>query len=158
MSMQLYNSLSARLLSQHESIAFLISGAGEERLLKTPAPGKWNVQDNIAHLALYQPIFTDRINKILSTERPSFERYNSDNDPEFETWRKLPVDTLIAHIETNRHEIIKLITGLSETELARIGIHPKYGNLTILKWVEFFILHEAHHLFTVFQLINNVEI
>jgi len=156
--MQLYNSLSARLTSQHQTIAILVSGVNEERLLKRPAPGKWNVYDNIAHLTLYQLVFIKRINEILTTDRPSFGRYNADNDPEFETWRKLPLNDLIGHMKTDRQEIIKLLTALSETELSRIGIHPKYGNLTILKWAEFFVLHEAHHLFTIFQLVNNADV
>ncbi|WP_448698555.1 DinB family protein [Mucilaginibacter sp. AW1-3] len=155
--MQLYNSLSARLTSQHQTIAALISGIDKERLLKRPAPDKWNVHDNITHLAKYQPVFIERINKILSSNRPSFGRYNADDDPEFETWRKLPVNDLVDRIETDRQAIIKLITGLSEEELSRVGIHLKYGNLNILKWTEFFVLHEAHHLFTIFQLINNVD-
>jgi hypothetical protein len=156
--MLIHHSLSTSLISQHESIAILISGVAKERLLKRPGLDKWNIHDNIAHLALYQIVFADRINKILSSDRPSFARYNADNDPEFETWRNLPTNELINRIKTDRSTIIKLITELSEAELGRIGIHPKYGKLSILKWTEFFVLHEAHHLFTIFQLVNNVEI
>jgi len=155
--MGIYHALSVRLTSQHESIPFLISGVGEERLSKRPVSGKWSVHENIAHLAIYQPVFIKRINQILSSDRPSFARYNSDNDPEFEIWRALSIDELISRLKTNRQAIIKLITGLSEAELSRIGIHPKYGNLSILKWTEFFILHEAHHLFTIFQLVNSAD-
>jgi len=155
--MGIYHALSVRLTSQHESIPFLISGVSEERLLKRPASGKWSVNENIAHLAIYQPVFIKRINQILSSDRPSFERYNSDNDPEFKTWRALSSGELINRIQTDRQTIIKLLTKLSEAELSRIGIHLKYGNLNILKWTEFFILHEAHHLFTIFQLVNNVD-
>jgi hypothetical protein len=43
---------------------------------------------------------------------------------------------------------------ISETELNKTGTHPVYGNLNILKWIEFFLLHEAHHLLTIFQLAN----
>jgi len=50
-----------------------------------------------------------------------------------------------------------LLSGLKESGLSRIGMHPKYGRLTILKWAEFFVLHEAHHLFTIFQLVNSTE-
>ena len=35
-----------------------------------------------------------------------------------------------------------------------IGHHPKYGALTLVEWTEFFLLHEAHHLFTLFKLLN----
>jgi len=122
--MQLYNSLLARLTSQYQTMAALISGIDEERLLKRPAPGKWNIQDNIAHLAVYQPVFIERINKILSSHRPTFGRYRADNDPEFEAWRSLPIDDLLHQINTDRQLIIELLNRLTETELSRIGTHP----------------------------------
>jgi hypothetical protein len=32
--------------------------------------------------------------------------------------------------------------------LSRKGFHPSFGALTIPQWLEFFLLHEAHHLYT----------
>lgn len=34
----------------------------------------------------------------------------------------------------------------------RIGLHPVYGPMTLEGWTEFFLLHEAHHLFTILRL------
>jgi hypothetical protein len=39
-----------------------------------------------------------------------------------------------------------------DDQLALKGTHPKYGTLMITEWTEFFLLHEAHHLFTLFRL------
>jgi len=45
-----------------------------------------------------------------------------------------------------------LITNLNDEELLLTGSHPKFGVMTIPGWTEFFLLHEAHHLFTIFRL------
>jgi hypothetical protein len=46
---------------------------------------------------------------------------------------------------------------LSPDKLDRTGIHPKYGKLNIIDWTEFFLLHEAHHLFAIFQLTHTLK-
>jgi hypothetical protein len=40
---------------------------------------------------------------------------------------------------------------LTDEQLARIGMHTRLGELTLLQWLEFFLLHEAHHLLAVLQ-------
>lgn len=155
--MRVYRSLSDRLETQHEAIEIIISVINNERLFKRPQPDKWNIHDNIAHLAKYQPVFIDRINKILFIKKPLFERYRAEDDSEFKNWRTWNTIDLIKRLAIERQEIFKLITNLSETELSRIGIHSKYGQLNILQWTEFYLLHEAHHIFTIFQLANNTE-
>jgi hypothetical protein len=40
--------------------------------------------------------------------------------------------------------------GLSD-QRSRIGIHGVLGGMTIPEWIEFFLLHEAHHLYVAMQ-------
>ena len=37
--------------------------------------------------------------------------------------------------------------GLSPAETARTGLHPTFGEMDVTAWLEFFLLHEAHHLY-----------
>ncbi|AYL97638.1 DinB family protein [Mucilaginibacter celer] len=152
--MNIYPSLSQRLNTQHQAIQQLIAGVSTQQLNTPMAPGKWSALDNIAHLAIYQKIFVERMHRIINEDTPAFERYNGDLDPEFTPYRSMPLTDLLDTIEAGRVTILNLITQLSDSQLSRIGIHPRYGNLTIVKWLEFFVLHEAHHLFTIFQLVN----
>ena len=156
--MKFYNSLSDRLKTQHEAIETIISVVNEERLYIRPQQGKWNIHDNVAHLAKYQPVFIDRINTILSKDNPFFERYKAENDPKFETWRGWDTKDLVRRLKIHRPIIFQLIIGLSEPELSRVGIHAKFGKLTLLQWAEFFLLHKSHHIFTIFQLANDREL
>jgi hypothetical protein len=67
-------------------------------------------------------------------------------------------DVLIKQLDNDRKIIYELITGLSDSQLNRTGVHKKFGPLNIIEWIEFFLLHEAHHLFTIFQLAHDVEL
>jgi hypothetical protein len=156
--MKIYSSLIDRLKTQHQAIESILSTIDSDRFFIRPQPDKWNIADNIAHLTSYQPIFIDRINQILIKEIPSFGRYVADEDPEFENCRSLNIDTLIEQLNIDRKSIYQLITTLSESQLNRIGIHKKFGSLNIVEWTEFFLLHEAHHIFTIFQLAHNTEL
>ena len=153
----MYPSLHDRLKTQHEALERIIALADISRLELHPFEGKWSIRDNIAHLARYQLIFIERIKRILTTDHPHIDRYNAENDPDFENWRRLGIPELSAHLKKEREVIFNLISTLSDHQLGRQGRHTKYGNLTIVQWTEFFLLHEAHHLFTIFQLANDTE-
>ena len=150
----LYTSLKERLLNQHTGIYEIIKNADDAKILYNPEHGKWNIHDNIAHLAVYQPIFINRIHKILKEDNPSFSAYRADDDPDFIVAKQLSLNELLDKLEGDREEIYFFIITLSHEQLTRTGTHPKFGKLTVADWIEFFLLHEAHHLFTIFRLAN----
>jgi hypothetical protein len=152
----LYQSLHNRLENQQEAIEFIIADKDKACLNFHPTPGKWSIHDNIAHLARYQPIFTERINAILNNNNPSFERYVAEEDPHFDGWRQQYLPNLIKTLKADRRILFNIITTIPSKKINRTGVHTKFGQLTIPQWVEFFLLHEAHHLFTIFQLANTV--
>jgi hypothetical protein len=92
------------------------------------------------------------VNRIVSEINPELERYSAESDPDFEEWRQVPQAALLRQIVSDRSEITKMILEMRDDELARKGVHPVYGEMNIVEWTEFFLLHEAHHLFTIFQL------
>lgn len=156
--MKIYLSLIDRLKTQHHSIETILSAIDENRMKIRPHPDKWNIHDNIAHLAKYQLVFIDRLNQILLKEETFFKQYKAEDDPEFENWRAWHLNALLEQLYSDREYIFKWITGLSDIEISKAGNHIKYGRLNILQWTEFFLLHEAHHIFTIFQLAHDKEL
>jgi hypothetical protein len=148
----LYPSLKSRLKDQHTSLGIIIADLDNNKLTYRPEPGKWDIHDNIVHLAVYQPIFINRIHAILEKDKPPFAPYRADDDPIFLSSREWSVNDLLIRLNADREQLYQLITNLSEQKLNRIGIHLKYGKLTVTQWTEFFLLHEAHHQFTIFKL------
>ncbi|MDP4151492.1 MAG: DinB family protein [Bacteroidota bacterium] len=155
--MPLPQSILTRLQYQHETVEILIDGMSEELLKKKVHPGKWSPFENIAHLAAYQPVFANRIDRIGAETDPDFERYIAERDPLFPAYLGQSLARLTATIKADRASIIVKIKGLQDDDLQRAGLHPRYGRMTLAQWTEFFLLHEAHHLFTLFMLVRDPQ-
>jgi hypothetical protein len=146
-----------RLKTQHEVIEVLISGLGEVELKLHPIPDKWSIHENIAHLTCYQPRVISRTRKILSEDKPAFESYIPEKDPEFPKFIAMSVEELITDQKEKRAEFVNIISNLSDEQLTRCGIHSKFGQMNLVEWTEFFLLHEAHHIYTIFKLIRSIK-
>ncbi len=145
-------SLLDRLKTQHLSLTTIISHLNEEQVTYKPFPEKWGIRENLAHLARYQKLFIDRIDEILSSDLPNFLAYKAENDLQFENWLKKNPDILLSEIEADRRILICRFECLTENDLQRVGVHSTYGKMNLLDWLEFFLLHEGHHLYTIFKL------
>lgn len=147
----------SRLEYQHESLKEYLKVFSEEDFGTHKIPGKWSALENIAHLVTYQPVFTERVNLIRTTVDPLFSTYRADDQPDFIAASKMPLAALLTRLDEDRRSIFLLLEGMPPAEYERVGIHPKYGRYNIRQWTEFFLLHEAHHLFTIFKLMSTTE-
>ena len=150
--MEMLSHLSTRLQYQHQALVDLIDGLSIEMIRRQIIPGKWSIFENIIHLQCYQHTFINRVNEIIEKDNPFFDRYTAESDPLFlencgKTTREAMHDLI-----SFRKEIAELINGFTETVLNRTGTHPYFGTMSLLQWINFFLLHEAHHLFTILKL------
>lgn len=145
-------SVSTRLQYQHKSLIEIIDGLTDEQLRKTIIPGKWSVFENIVHLQTYQHILIKRIRLILGNTNPSFERYTAEADPLFTENCNKPTHEVIHDLLTIRKKMTAEILTFSEEDLDKTGVHPVFGQMNLILWLNFFLLHEAHHLFTIFKM------
>lgn len=148
----LYSALVCRLKTQHLAVAEIVRNINEQCLNQQPETGKWSIKDNIAHLVSYQPVFIGRVHQMLKGDTPAFSAYRADNEPDFIEAQGWSLTDLLNKLNGNRRQILELLTNLPDDQLLLKGIHPKFGTMTIPEWTEFFLLHEAHHLFTMFRL------
>ena len=42
-------------------------------------------------------------------------------------------------------------SALTPEQLRRTGVHAKFGPMDVPRWLEFFLVHEAHHLYVSLQ-------
>jgi hypothetical protein len=122
-----------------------------EGLEHSPSPGKWSARENLAHLTRYQEMFRERVERILAETRPALPRYRAEDDPDWEAWRGRSLTEILQALEADRAGLRDRLERLPEEAFARTGLHPRFGELSLKQWIEFFLLHEAHHLLAVLQ-------
>jgi hypothetical protein len=144
-------SSASRLAAQLDCLPALLEGAAPEALARRTRSGKWSVQENLAHLARHHAVVLDRVRKVLAEDRPKLPRYAAEEDAEWPAWAALTLDDIRERLAALRAELTTLVGGLTDAQLARTGIHPTLGEMALPLWVEFFLLHEAHHLYVVMK-------
>jgi DinB superfamily len=150
--MQMPSSLSTRLHYQHKVLVDLIDGMTDEQIRRQIIPGKWSIFENMVHLQTYQHTFIARVRHILDEDNPSFPRYTAEADPVFHDNCTKSSREIMQDLLTTRKEITKGILSFPASDLAKKGTHPAFGTMNLMQWLNFFLLHEAHHLFTIFKL------
>ena len=155
--MPLSTSALVRLRHQHETIRELVGDLSEQQLRRTVNAGKWSAFDNIAHLACYQGVFLVRLERIQMETSPAFDAYVADTDPNFSSYQHGSLQHSLHSIDSRRAVLLNKLEGMSEVELQRTASHPRHGLLDTAHWTEFFLLHEAHHLYTLFSLIQGLR-
>lgn len=136
-------------------LAVTLSGVSLDTLSAGVVPGKWSVHEQLAHLARYHQIFLQRIDRILTEQAPEFPRYRAEDDPEWPAWSGLPTPQLLVRVSSMRAKLMARLRSLSEEDFERTGVHPKFGAMSLSLWLEFFLVHEAHHLYVVLQLVRS---
>ncbi len=155
--MPLSTTTTIRLQHQHEVLQDLVRGLTEPELRTRVNPDKWSAYEQLSHLTAYQPLFYSRLKKIEQEDQPSFEPYVADSDPLFHDCVQRPIKEISEDFTTQRFILINHLVALPDPILRRTGIHQKYGALSITEWTEMFLLHEGHHLFSIFQLTSQLR-
>lgn len=137
----------ARLATQLDAVDLFLDGLDPGLAEIPPDDGGWSARENVAHLARHAHVFLERVDRILREDRPNLGIYRPERDPEWPEWRGLPLDEARRRLRAARGRLLAWVDGVSEEQGARVGVHPVFGPWAIQRWLEFFLLHEAHHLY-----------
>lgn len=117
--------------------------------------GKWSALENLAHLGRYHEVSLQRIDQMLSETSPVLPRYRAEEDPEWPTWRAFSPDDVIARLGSLRMQLVTKLKSLEESDFCKTASHPRFGEMTLSLWLEFFLVHEGHHLYAVLQQVRS---
>lgn len=143
-----------RLATQLRSLELLLADATPAAINRRPPSGKWSARENLAHMARYHEVFLARARRILAEPAPQFPRYRAEEDPDWPAWVSLPIEEIRRRLFILRDELIREIQAIRPEDLSRIGEHSTFGEMPLDLWLEFFLVHEAHHLYATLQRIR----
>jgi hypothetical protein len=145
----LHQSTVLRLETQLDVVPLLLADMPAEALMAGPPAVGWSAHENLAHLARHHAVCLDRLRRVLHEHKPQLGRYRAEADPVWPEWSALSTAEVLSRLQILRADLIQLVKGLSAEEASRIGLHPLFGEMGLDRWIEFFLLHEAHHLYMV---------
>jgi len=122
-----------------------VAGMTREQLHARPIAGKWSTQEVVCHLAEYEPIYADRMKRVIALEEPELLK----GDPALFAARlaygERDVDEELALIELTRRQMARILRTLKADDFARTGHHSRDGALTLETLLERVTAHIPHH-------------
>lgn len=130
-----------------ERLESAVRDLDETRLTRLEAEGKWSVHDVVAHLSDLEMVYAVRIRTILAgaggdNPLPSLAQ----NAWVERVHRREPLSELMEQFRFHRRMNLALLERLSEEEIARTGVHPEYGAISIRDAFGRIERHDEKHL------------
>jgi hypothetical protein len=122
-----------------------VAGMTRDQLLARPVPGKWSTQEVVCHLADYEPIYADRMKRVIALREPDLLA----GDPTLFAARlaydRRDVDEELACVEWTRKQMARILRALEPEDFQRRGLHARDGALTLKDLLQRVTAHIPHH-------------
>jgi uncharacterized damage-inducible protein DinB len=140
-----YDALIEKYLAGPGILRRAIAGMTREQLLARPIPGKWSTHEVVCHLADYEPIYADRMKRVIALKEPEL----LNGDPGLFVARLAydhrDMEEELALIELTRKQLGRILRALKPEDFQRQGGHSRDGVLTLEVLLQRITAHISHH-------------
>jgi uncharacterized damage-inducible protein DinB len=122
-----------------------VAGMSREQERARPVPGKWSTLEVVCHLADFEPIYADRIKRVIALEDPKLLSADENLFAAALAYHERDLEEELTIIEGTRSQIARILRTLKPEALLRAGVHDERGRLTLEQLLASATNHIAHH-------------
>ena len=138
------------MLKQYEKgpdlLKTAIAGLCEDQLDRTPVSGKWSIRQVICHIADFEPVYADRMKRVLVEDNPTMFGGDPDIFAAGLHYEKRSVHDELELISAVRRQMAVILRNTDVEDFQRTGVHSEAGPLTLETLLERITRHIPHHL------------
>jgi hypothetical protein len=125
----------------------LVAGRSRRELARHPAPGKWSVQEIVAHLADAELAFGWRIRNVTVTPGVDLQWWDEHLWSKALGYARIPTRASLAAFAAARVANVEMLRRVPAAILARgYGMHAKRGRQTLRDFVTMEAAHDLNHI------------
>ena len=126
-----------------------LSGMTAEQIDAAPIPGKWSTRQVVCHIADFEPVYADRMKRVVAEEQPPLRGGDPDVCAAQLHYEARDIDEELQLIAAVRNHTARILRALPEAAFERTGIHSADGPLTLRTLLERITNHIPHHVRTI---------
>lgn len=134
-------------------IASLIRGLTPRELARSPAPGKWSIQEIISHLADTEMVMSCRARWIAFEDHPRLVPFDQEKWAAGRVREKEPLAETLERFRLLRRSQLRLFRHAARKDFRRAGFHPERGVVTLRVQLETLAGHDLNHLAQIQRLV-----
>jgi uncharacterized damage-inducible protein DinB len=122
-----------------------VSGMTRAQLLARPIPGRWSTQEVVCHVADYEPIYADRMKRVIALKEPELLKGDPGLFAARLAYDQRDVEEELALIDMTRKQMARILRALKPEDFQRTGGHSRDGALTLEVLLQRITAHIPHH-------------
>jgi len=123
-----------------------VAGMSRAQLIARPIPGRWSTLEVLAHLADFEPVFADRMLRVLALPDPLMLAADETLFTKAMDYHSRDAEEELAMVEATRKKYARIIRGLTPEQLKKTGVHSTRGLQTLEQVIVSVTHHIPHHL------------
>jgi uncharacterized damage-inducible protein DinB len=122
-----------------------VAGMTRDQLRARPVAGKWSTQEVVCHLADYEPIYADRMKRVIALQEPELLQGDPGLFGARLAYDRRDVEEELALVELTRKQMAQILRALRPEGFQRRGLHSRDGSLTLDNLLQRVTAHVPHH-------------
>lgn len=122
-----------------------VAGMSREQLRARPVPGKWSTLEVICHLSDFEPIFADRMKRVIAEEKPTILGADENKFAAALAYQDRDLDEELTIVDRTRQQMARILRTQKPEVLARVGIHNERGPRSLEQLLTGATNHIQHH-------------
>src|SRR5262245_59719819 len=117
----------------------------EEQLDAKPIAGKWSTRQVVCHLADFEPIYVDRMKRVIAEQCPTFFGGDPDTFAEHLAYDRRSVEGELRLVTVVREHMAAILRDLGTADFQRVGNHAEAGRMSLEDLLRRIADHIPHH-------------
>lgn len=122
-----------------------VQGMTREQVVARPIPGKWSTLEVVCHLSDFEPIFADRMKRVLAYDQPTLLAGDENKFAATLAYHERDLEEELTIIDAIRKHMARVLRTLKPEALTRVGIHSEAGPRTLEQLITSATNHIPHH-------------
>ncbi|MBY0528082.1 MAG: DinB family protein [Gemmataceae bacterium] len=122
-----------------------VAGMTREQLLARPVAGKWSTLEVVCHLTDFEPIYGDRMKRVIAEDRPSILGADEQRFAAALAYHERELEEELAIVDRTRQQMARILRTLPASAWERVGVHNEAGPLTLKDLMTRATNHIGHH-------------
>jgi hypothetical protein len=122
-----------------------VAGMAAAEFDARPVPGKWSTREVICHIADFEPVYADRMKRVIAEHEPTMFSGDPDLFAKSLAYGVRDLANELVMIAAIRRHVGEILRTLPEEAFARVGQHSEAGPLTLETLLRNVTKHIPHH-------------
>jgi uncharacterized damage-inducible protein DinB len=133
------------LASTPGRLAALLADVDTARITLEPAPGRWSIQEILAHLADAELVMGYRVRRVLEATGVAIDAYDQNRWAAAGRYDRVPHTESLPRIQADRAGNVRLLRSLRPEQMEQYGVHSERGKETIAYMSRMWAGHDLNH-------------